>query len=75
MKDRDYIQSIERCFAILGHLSSPDAFFSLEDLTQKTGLNKTTCFRFLKTMRHLGLVEQNTDKKTYQLGPAIVSLA
>jgi IclR family pca regulon transcriptional regulator len=74
MKDRDYIQSIERCFNILGHLSSPDSPFSLEDLTQKTGYNKTTCFRFLKTMRQLGLVEQATDKKIYQLCPAIVSL-
>jgi len=72
MRDRDYIQSIERCFSILDHLSSPDSPFSLEDLTQKTGYNKTTCFRFLKTMRHLGLVEQ--DKKTYRLGPKIVSL-
>jgi IclR family pca regulon transcriptional regulator len=74
MKDRDHIQSIERCFAILGHLSSPDAVLTLEDLTQKTGFNKTTCFRFLKTMRRLGLVEQHTDRKTYQLGPAVVSL-
>ncbi len=72
MRDRDYIQSIERCFTILDHLSSPDSPFSLEDLTQKTGLNKTTCFRFLKTMRQLGLVEQ--DRKTYHLGPKIVSL-
>lgn len=72
MRDRDYIQSIERCFTILDHLSSPDSPFSLEDLTQKTGLNKTTCFRFLKTMRRLGLVEQN--KKNYHLGPKIVSL-
>lgn len=72
MRDRDYIQSIERCFTILDHLSSPDSPLSLEDLTQKTGLNKTTCFRFLKTMRQLGLVEQ--DRKTYHLGQKIVSL-
>lgn len=74
MKDRDHIQSVERCFTILGHLSTPDTFFSLEDLTQKTGLNKTTCFRFLKTMRRLGLVDQDPAAKTYQLGPAMVSL-
>lgn len=74
MKDRDHIQSIERCFTILGHLSSPEAVLTLEDLTQKTGLTKTTCFRFLKTMRRLELVEQDTDRKTYQLGPAVVSL-
>jgi IclR family pca regulon transcriptional regulator len=72
MRDRDYIQSIEKCFTILDHLSSPGSPFSLEDLTQKTGFNKTTCFRFLKTMRQLGLVEQ--DKKTYRLGPKLVSV-
>jgi len=74
MQDRDYIQSIERCFTLLGYLSLPDSFFTLEDLTQKTGYNKTTCFRFLKTMRRLGLVEQSPVKKTYQLGPTMVSL-
>lgn len=73
-KDRDHIQSIERCFTILNFLSSTHSILTLESLTQKTGLNKTTCFRFLKTMRRLGLVEQNPDKKTYQLGPAVVSL-
>jgi len=72
MRDREYIQSIERCFTILDHLSSSDSPFTLENLTKKTGYNKTTCFRFLKTMRQLGLVEQ--AKKTYHLGPKIVSL-
>jgi len=72
VKERDYIQSIEKCFSILSHLSSPDAPHSLESLTRKTGYNKTTCFRFLKTMCQLGLVEQN--RRTYHLGPAIVSL-
>lgn len=72
MKERDYIQSIEKCFTLLVHLSAPDAPFRLEDLTQKTGYNKTTCFRFLKTMCQLGLVEQN--RKSYHLGPAIASL-
>jgi IclR family pca regulon transcriptional regulator len=72
MRDRDYIQSIERCFTILDHLSSSDSPVTLEDLTQKSGYNKTTCFRFLKTMRKLGLVEQ--VKKSYHLGPKMVSL-
>ncbi len=72
MRDRDYIQSIERSFTILDLLSASDSPVTLENLTQKTGYNKTTCFRFLKTMRQLGLVEQ--DKKSYHLGPVIVSL-
>jgi DNA-binding IclR family transcriptional regulator len=72
MRDRDYIQSIDRCFAILDHLSSADSPITLEDLTKRTGYNKTTCFRFLKTMRRLGLVEQ--EKKSYHLGPTIVAL-
>jgi IclR family pca regulon transcriptional regulator len=73
-KDRDHIQSIERCFSILNCLSSPGSILTLEDLTQKTGLNKTTCFRFLKTMRRLGLVDQDPVTKTYQNGPTLVSL-
>lgn len=74
MQDRDYIQSIDRCFALLAHLSSPDSPATLEDLTRRSGLNKTTCFRFLKTMRRIGVVEQDPNRKTYHLGPAVVSL-
>ncbi len=74
MKDRDYIQSIDRCFALLGHLASPDAPVTLEELTRKSGSNKTTCFRFLKTLTRLGVVEQDATRKAYHLGPAIVSL-
>lgn len=74
MKDRDHIQSIERCFTILNCLSSPHSTLTLEELTQKTGYTKTTCFRFLKTMRRLGLVDQDPAAKTYQTGPALVSL-
>jgi DNA-binding IclR family transcriptional regulator len=74
MRDRDHIQSIEKCFNLLSCLSSTDSFPTLEELTQITGYNKTTCYRFLKTMRQIGLVEQDPVKKTYQLGPKIVSL-
>jgi IclR family pca regulon transcriptional regulator len=74
MNDRDHVQSVAKCFAILGHLASPDSPFTLDDLTRRTGFNKTTCFRFLKTLRQLGLVEQNMDQKTYHLGPAMAAL-
>jgi IclR family pca regulon transcriptional regulator len=74
VKDRDHVQSIAKCFTLLGHLAAPDSALTLDDLTRKTRYHKTTCFRFLKTMRQLGLVEQNMDEKTYHLGPAIAAL-
>jgi IclR family pca regulon transcriptional regulator len=74
MKDKDYIKSIEKCFAILDCLNSGDRLPNLEEITQKTGYKKTTCFRLLKTMRSLGLIELSPAAKKYQYGPRLVTL-
>lgn len=74
MADKDHIQSIEKCFTLLSCISTETPFLSLDELTRKSGYSKTTCFRFLKTMRDLGLVDQDPNNKAYQLGPRLISL-
>lgn len=69
-----HIQSVEKSFALLDYLSAETIPLSLDDLTRKSGFPKTVCFRFMQTLKSLGLVEQSPKTKTYQLGPKLVSL-
>jgi DNA-binding IclR family transcriptional regulator len=74
MNNKDHIKSIEKCFVILDRLYSGDNLLTLEEITQKSGFKKTTCFRLLKTMRSLGLVELAPGTKKYQFGPKLVTV-
>jgi DNA-binding IclR family transcriptional regulator len=74
MPDKDHIKSVEKCFVILDCLHSGQRLLTLEKITQITGYKKTTCFRLLKTMRTLGLVELVPGKKKYRYGPRLAAL-
>ena len=74
MPDKDYIKSIEKCFVILDCMESADSLLNLEDIVRETGYKKTTCFRLLKTMRKLGIVESAPVGKKYQFGHRIISI-
>ena len=39
---------------------------TLDEITQITGYKKTTCFRLLKTLRTLGIVELSPATKKYR---------
>jgi len=72
MKTKDNIMSIEKCFAILDCMDSTTSLLTLEEIIQKTGYKKTTCFRMLKTMRSLGVIESAPGTKKYQFGPRLI---
>ena len=74
MPDRDHIKSIEKCFVILDSIHSGRSLLTLEEITRITGYSKTTCFRLLKTMKTLGLVELAPSTKKYRYGPRLSAL-
>ena len=74
MADKDHIKSIEKCFVILDCLQSHQHLMTLEEITQATGFKKTTCFRLLKTLRTLGVVELSPATKKYQYGPRLAAI-
>ena len=74
MPDKDHIKSIEKCFAILDCLHTRQRLMTLEEITQVTGYKKTTCFRLLKTLRTLGIVELSPATKKYQYGPRLAAI-
>ena len=74
MPDKDHIKSVEKCFVILDCLHNGRRLMTLDEITQTTGHKKTTCFRLLKTLRTLGVVELSPDTKKYQFGPRLAAL-
>ncbi len=72
--DNDRVKSLEKGLQLLLLLSGQASALSLDKITQASGLNKTTCFRLLKTMQDFGFVEQEPDSKMYRLGPKNISL-
>ena len=72
--NKDHIRSIEKCFVILDCLHSRRRLMTLEEITQATGIKKTTCFRLLKTLRTLAIVELSPATKKYQFGPRLAAI-
>jgi IclR family KDG regulon transcriptional repressor len=74
MLDKDHIKSIEKCFVILDCLHANQQLLTLETISRTTEFKKTTCFRILKTLRTLNLVEMVGNGKQYRFGPRLAVL-
>src|SRR5450432_953786 len=68
------IQSIERAAAILRLLSGRSKRLGVVDLAGELGLSKGTVHGLLRTLQHVGFVEQDQDTGKYQLGPALLHM-
>nr|BFF04030.1 IclR family transcriptional regulator [Streptoalloteichus tenebrarius] len=65
------IQSIERAAAILRLLASGARKMGVAELATALGLPKGTVHGILRTLQHVGFVEQSQDTGKYQLGAAL----
>jgi DNA-binding IclR family transcriptional regulator len=66
--DKNFIAVTQRVFAVLEALSQhAKSGVPLEEITQISGLPKTTVFRLLYSMHKLGFVEQDPDSGLYSL--------
>lgn len=74
MPDKDHIKSIGKCFALLDVLHARRSLMTLEEITRVTGYKKTTCFRLLKTLLALDIVELSPDSKKYRYGPRLAAI-
>ncbi len=66
------MQSVERAAAVLRLLA--DGRLALVDLSNSLGLAKGTVHGILRTLQHVGFVEQDPASGKYQLGPALLQL-
>ena len=57
------IQSVERAFSILELFKKTGcAEYSLKELSESLGLNKSTTFGLINTLSNLGYLQQNAEK-------------
>lgn len=69
-----YNNSVFKTFAILSLFSQEKDQLTLTEISKETGINKTTVYRFLKSLTEIGIVHKNIHKNTYQLGIALYEL-
>jgi DNA-binding IclR family transcriptional regulator len=68
------IQSIERAAAILRLLSGRTRRLGVVDIAGELGLPKGTVHGLLRTLQHVGFVEQDSESGKYQLGAALLHM-
>jgi DNA-binding IclR family transcriptional regulator len=68
------IQSIERAAAILRLLSGRSRRLGVGELAGELGLPKGTVHGILRTLQHVGFVEQDSESGKYQLGAALLHM-
>jgi DNA-binding IclR family transcriptional regulator len=68
------IQSIERAAAILRILSGRSRRLGVVDIAGELGLPKGTVHGLLRTLQHVGFVEQDQDSGKYHLGAALLHM-
>jgi DNA-binding IclR family transcriptional regulator len=68
------IQSIERAAAILRLLSGPQRRLGVAELAGELELPKTTVHGLLRTLHHVGFVEQDPESGKYQLGASLLHM-
>ncbi len=68
------IGSLVRGIGLLGLFTPERPAWSLTELVEHTGLNRTTLYRFLYTLRHLGLLDLDPATRRYRLGPRVLHL-
>jgi DNA-binding IclR family transcriptional regulator len=72
--DRYTVRSVVRALDVLIVLSTQNRPVSLADLAKETGLNPSTAFRLLESMRVRGFVRPADGGSGYQLGSRVVDL-
>nr|WP_271213516.1 IclR family transcriptional regulator C-terminal domain-containing protein [Rhodococcus wratislaviensis]GLK40646.1 transcriptional regulator [Rhodococcus wratislaviensis] len=71
-RDRDYIQSIERGFAVLLAIDAQRPNPTLTELATETGLPRSTVQRILHTLQMLGYVARSGGR--WSLAPRVLSI-
>lgn len=67
--------AVDRTVAVIEFLAAhPDRAFSLSELSRRLGLNKATAHALLNSLTEAGWLIRHPAKKTYALGPALVTV-
>jgi IclR family acetate operon transcriptional repressor len=72
--ERHNIQSVDRALFLLESIAEAGGETTLTDLSQRTGLNISTCHHLLATLVQRGFAAKVAGKRLYALGPRILHL-
>jgi len=72
--DRNFVTALAKGLRLLAQFSPERPRLSLSELSQQSGLPKTTTFRLLKTLAELGYVGYDPMLEVYFPGPGVMSL-
>lgn len=70
MSGQGPIQALSRGLEILGQFTADDASLSLAELSRRTGLHRSTVYRFAKALETEGYLIYDTESELYGVGPA-----
>lgn len=78
MGDQTGAQSLERAFCLIDILSQSAEELPLQEIAQKSGLNKSTVHRILSALAHLGYVKSSEGRysltlKMFEIGSMVVN--
>jgi DNA-binding IclR family transcriptional regulator len=68
------VQSLSRAASILDTFTQNKAELSLREITESTGLSKSTCYRLLATLEEVGFIDRTDDRTLYRLGMKLFEL-
>ena len=69
-----FVQSVDRAITVM-ELLSRWGWSGVTEVANELGINKSTAYRLLTTLRDRGLVEQDAATEKYRLGFGLVALA
>lgn len=72
--DRYSVPGLERGLRILGEFSRSEPVLTPPELARRLGVPRTTVFRLLVTLEHMGFVERTSDGRAYRLGLAVLRM-
>ncbi len=67
------VPAIEKCFSILQHFAQSKQTLGISEISKQLGLNKSTVFNIIYTLKNLEIVEQLPDGK-FQFGTLLYLL-
>jgi DNA-binding IclR family transcriptional regulator len=72
--ERYLVPALIRGLKILGTLSRESSKLTLSEVAASLGTTRSSAYRLLYTLEHLGFVEYDSRSKNYALGPQVLAL-
>lgn len=73
--DAGGVQSVARAVGLLEAVGAADSPVTLNQLAEVCGLQRATAWRLLVTLEQTGLIERDTPRGGYRIGPRLIAIA